>query len=187
MLTSRSPFGSPHSDHVTSNSHFLRFEDENDKIAAVLLLRVIHRDDFGRVFSRTMLDQGTAQQKCTALKNALNRKADIFADMDCETFLRLYLLCVKPEYRRKGKRNGRSASIKWCWWKRNVFWILLSNGQVRWQKSTSNVNIFCCILLGLVLILFGLISNILHMLIHLISLYSFILLTCVIYNQLFVS
>lgn len=71
-------------------------------------MRVINRADFGRVFSRTMLNQGAAQHKCTVLKNTLNRKVDIFVDMDCETFLRLYLLCVKPEYRRKGKRYCRN-------------------------------------------------------------------------------
>lgn len=77
-------------------------------MAGVLVLKVVRLLDFGRVFSRTMLVEGEALKKCVKIKNHLCRKTDIFAEFDCETYLRYYGVCVKPEYRKRGVvQNGR--------------------------------------------------------------------------------
>lgn len=75
----------------------------NGEMAGVLVLKVVRKIDFGRVFSRVKLVEGDALKKCLRIKNNLSRKADIFAEFDCEMYLRYYAVCVKPEYRRKGK------------------------------------------------------------------------------------
>lgn len=83
----------------------------NDEIAGVLILRAIHKADFGRVFSRIIMTQGDAQKKCVQIKTALNRKVDIYDKMNCDTFLRYYYLCIKPKYRHKGFQHASSPKI----------------------------------------------------------------------------
>lgn len=74
-----------------------------DILAGALIMKVIHKIDFGRVFSRAMLVEGEAMKRCVALKNTLNRKVDIFVEFNCEDYLRYYALCVKPCYRKRRK------------------------------------------------------------------------------------
>ncbi|KAF2901294.1 hypothetical protein ILUMI_04892 [Ignelater luminosus] len=77
-------------------------EDEKIKIVAALILRVIHRNDYARVFSRVQLVEGEAMKKCIAFKNFVNRKVDVFAKFDCDSILRFYDICILPEYRNRG-------------------------------------------------------------------------------------
>lgn len=77
----------------------------SEVMAGALVLKVVRKIDFGRVFSRVMLVEGDALKKCLKLKNHLARKTDIFADFDCEMYLRYYAICIKPEYRKKGKKK----------------------------------------------------------------------------------
>lgn len=72
-------------------------------MAGALVLKVVRKLDFGRVFSRAMLLDGCALQKCVKIKNYLSRKTDIFEEFDCDMYLRYYAVCVKSEYRKKGK------------------------------------------------------------------------------------
>lgn len=72
-------------------------------LAGALILKIVRKIDFGRVFSRVMLVDGVAMKKCIKIKNHLSRKTDIFADFDCEMFLRYYAICIKPQYRKRGE------------------------------------------------------------------------------------
>lgn len=81
-------------------------------MAGALVLKVVRKLDFGRVFSRVQLVEGDALKKCVKIKNHLSRKTDVFADFDCETYLRYYGVCVKPEYRKRGVvQNGAILSL----------------------------------------------------------------------------
>ncbi|CAH1368384.1 hypothetical protein MTP99_009767 [Tenebrio molitor] len=77
-------------------------EPNEDAIAGFLILKAIHKDDFGSVFSRVFHVEGEAHKKCIAFVNHLARKADVFTELDCNIFLRYVLLCIRPEYRKKG-------------------------------------------------------------------------------------
>jgi hypothetical protein len=79
-----------------------------DAIAGFLILKAIHKDDFGSVFSRVFHVEGEAHKKCIAFVNHLARKADVFTELDCNIFLRYVLLCIRPEYRKKGKAAAGS-------------------------------------------------------------------------------
>lgn len=76
----------------------------NDVMAGTLVLKIVKKENFGRVFSRVMLVDGEALKKCVKMKNHLSRKTDIFVEFDCDVYLRYYAICVKPEYRKKGKK-----------------------------------------------------------------------------------
>lgn len=78
------------------------YSDNDDAIAGFLVLKAVHKSDFGRVFSRVQLTDGEAYQKCTNFLNNLSRIVDVHATFHCDAYLRYYLLCIKPEYRRKG-------------------------------------------------------------------------------------
>lgn len=85
------------------------FITANEEMAGTLALKVVRKIDFGRVFSRVKLVEGDALKKCLQIKNNLSRKADIFAEFDCEIYMRYYAICIKPEYRRKGKCGQEKA------------------------------------------------------------------------------
>lgn len=107
-------------------------------MAGALVLKVVRKLDFGRVFSRVQLVEGDALKKCVKIKNHLSRKTDVFADFDCETYLRYYGVCVKPEYRKRGV--VQTGAILWV--------ILLKCGVVQvWGSSWWRVQ---CRWLGLV-------------------------------------
>lgn len=74
----------------------------DNTIAGVILMRVVLKADYGRIFARTILLDGVAQKKCMQIKTALNRKVDIFADFDCESYLSIEVVSIKPAYRRRG-------------------------------------------------------------------------------------
>lgn len=74
-----------------------------NEVAGALILKVVHKVDFGRTFSRTILTSGDAVKKCLDIKTALMRKVDIFDAFGCESFLRIYILVIKPEFRHKGR------------------------------------------------------------------------------------
>nr|XP_022919199.1 uncharacterized protein LOC111428034 [Onthophagus taurus]XP_022919200.1 uncharacterized protein LOC111428034 [Onthophagus taurus] len=63
------------------------------------LNRVVHKDDFGRVFSGTIMKDGEAQEKCMKIRRTLSRKVNIFESFNCDVYLKIYTVCIKPEYR----------------------------------------------------------------------------------------
>lgn len=65
-------------------------------------MRVVLKEDYGRIFGRTILLDGVAQQKCMNMKISLNRKVDIFVDFDCESYLEIEAVSIKPTHRKKG-------------------------------------------------------------------------------------
>lgn len=69
----------------------------------MLVLKVLPKAEFGRVFSRVQLLEGEAMKKCAELTGYLNRKFDVYSSFECDIFLRYYAICVVPQYRRKGK------------------------------------------------------------------------------------
>ncbi|KAJ8950493.1 hypothetical protein NQ318_015237 [Aromia moschata] len=71
-------------------------------VAGVLLLKTIKRSNFGRVFSRSMVTDGKSYQSIMEFMNYISRKVDIFDTFECDSYLRYYLICIRPEYRRKG-------------------------------------------------------------------------------------
>lgn len=77
-------------------------EEEKIKIVAALIMRVIHKYDYSRVFSRVQLVEGEAMKKCITFKNFVNRKVDVFAKFNCDSILRYYDLCILPEYQHRG-------------------------------------------------------------------------------------
>lgn len=74
----------------------------NEELAGALVLKVVQKIDFGRVFSRATIVEGDALKKGVKLKNHASRKTDIFAEFDCDAYLRYYAICIKPEHRKKG-------------------------------------------------------------------------------------
>lgn len=81
-------------------------ENANDRIAAVVVLNVIHKNDYGSIFNRVVMTEGEAQKKITEFNTALNRKNDIFEQFSCDSFLRIFIVCVHPDYRHKGEAIG---------------------------------------------------------------------------------
>ncbi|KAI4464211.1 n-acetyltransferase-related [Holotrichia oblita] len=77
-------------------------ELKDNDIVGVILMRVVLKEDYGRVFARTIMLDGVAQKKCMQIKIALNRKVDIFADFDCESYLSIEAVSIKPAYRKRG-------------------------------------------------------------------------------------
>ncbi|XP_074032419.1 arylalkylamine N-acetyltransferase-like 2 [Leptinotarsa decemlineata] len=86
---------------MKDQSSIIAIDESNEEIAGVLLLKAVKKCDFGRVFSRVQLSEGKIYQSVIGFMNFLNRKVDVFEHYQCEVFLRYYLLCINPEYRRK--------------------------------------------------------------------------------------
>lgn len=82
------------------NCYLSIFLVNKDCIAGFLILKVMHKAD--NVFERTLQIEGEALKKCTTFVNFLGRKADVFATLNCEVYLKYSLLCITPEYRKKG-------------------------------------------------------------------------------------
>lgn len=80
-------------------------------IAGFLILKPIHKADFDNAFSRAFPIEGAPLKKCTSFRNFLSRKADVFGDLNCEVYLEFSLLCIVPEYRKKGKQQYRKVIL----------------------------------------------------------------------------
>ncbi|KAJ3653383.1 hypothetical protein Zmor_012637 [Zophobas morio] len=94
-------------DHVLSylkdRSSIIGLDEANeDAIVGFLVLKVMHKNDYSDVFSRVMPVEGDAHKKCVNFLNYIARKADIYTEYNCEEFLRYVLLCIRPEYRKRG-------------------------------------------------------------------------------------
>jgi len=87
-------------------------ENTNDSVVGVLLLRIVNKLDFGRIYSRMAFDTnkqqcgvdayinfGPIHKKIVELHTALLKQVDIFEEFRCENFLRYYLLCIHDNYR----------------------------------------------------------------------------------------
>lgn len=74
-------------------------------IAGVLVMKVLHKQEYGRVFSRVQLVEGEAMKKCIELTGYLNRKCDIYTIFDCDIFLRFYAMCLAPQFRGRGEQQ----------------------------------------------------------------------------------
>ena len=70
----------------------------------------MHKNDYSDVFSRVMPVEGDAHKKCVNFLNYIARKADIYTEYNCEEFLRYVLLCIRPEYRKRGKSVSSPAN-----------------------------------------------------------------------------
>ncbi|KAL1491256.1 hypothetical protein ABEB36_011877 [Hypothenemus hampei] len=77
-------------------------EANENRVVGVLILTPVQKCDWGRVYSRTMIVEGKSYTSITNFLNYINRKVDIFEQYQCDTYLRYYLLCIRPEYRGKG-------------------------------------------------------------------------------------
>lgn len=86
-------------------------ENNNEAIAGFLLLKRVHQDDYGRIFSRMQIVNGEAHTKFANFTDYLNRKCNIFYDFQCNVFLRFYLLCMTRQYRKKGIIFGVCLTI----------------------------------------------------------------------------
>ncbi|KAJ8667118.1 hypothetical protein QAD02_008780 [Eretmocerus hayati] len=53
-------------------------------------------------YSRVLISDGQALESIMHLKNALVEQANIYETIEHDTYLRLYVLCVHPSYRKKG-------------------------------------------------------------------------------------
>lgn len=76
-------------------------EAHEDVIVGALILKTIKKSEYGRVFSGTQVGDGQCFQSIAAFLNHVNKNGDVFAHFQCEIYLRYYLVCIKPEYRRK--------------------------------------------------------------------------------------
>lgn len=76
---------------------------DTNEIAGATILKVVHKIDFGRTFSKTILQSGDAAKKCMDIKTTLMRKVDVFEFFKCDSFLRIYIVVIKPEFRKKGE------------------------------------------------------------------------------------
>ncbi|XP_031343229.1 uncharacterized protein LOC116178499 [Photinus pyralis] len=98
-------------------------QDESEaklKIVGVLILKVMRKNEFNRVFSQVQLIEGEAMKKCVAFRSHINRRVDIHEKCNCDVYLRYYELCVLPQYRHQslgyllmmcGVRVARSYNI----------------------------------------------------------------------------
>ncbi|KAK4880608.1 hypothetical protein RN001_008754 [Aquatica leii] len=68
-------------------------------IAGVLVLEVITKFDYGRVMKREKSLSGETIKKLIRLKEHMYRQTDFFAKYSSKRILRIYYLCVMPEYR----------------------------------------------------------------------------------------
>lgn len=77
--------------------------DENNEnpVAGVLILKALKKCDFGRVFSRVYLSSGKAYSSIINFLNYFSRHVDLFETFSCEIYLRYYLICIRPEYRKR--------------------------------------------------------------------------------------
>lgn len=73
-----------------------------NELAGILIMRVMHKSDYGKVYSRVKLKSGEAYVKICTVAAHLNRKTDIYKKYDCNKFLRIYLVAVSQLYRKKG-------------------------------------------------------------------------------------
>ncbi|GJQ83840.1 hypothetical protein Trydic_g5698 [Trypoxylus dichotomus] len=88
--------------YMKDTSSIMAVDETNDnELAGIVLIRVVRKEDYGRVFARAIHLDGRAQKQCMQIKIALNRKVDIFADFDCESYLSIEVVCIKPAYRRR--------------------------------------------------------------------------------------
>lgn len=72
------------------------------ELAGVLVLKAIHKVDYGRVFTSLIMSEGEARKKCLQLYATMHRKANVTQQMNCESYINYYYLCVKPEFRHRG-------------------------------------------------------------------------------------
>ncbi|XP_060518415.1 uncharacterized protein LOC132697139 [Cylas formicarius] len=77
-------------------------EGHENKVTGILLLNVVNKSDFARIYSRTMLVEGNAYKSISEFMNFVNRKVDVFEECQHDTYLQFYLLCIVPEYRGQG-------------------------------------------------------------------------------------
>ncbi|KAH1013446.1 uncharacterized protein LOC109538683 isoform X2 [Dendroctonus ponderosae] len=85
---------------LKDRASIIAIDEENENcVAGVLVLNPVQKCDFGRVYSRTMLVEGKSYKSITDFMNYINRKVDVFEVLQCEIYLRYYLLCIAPEYR----------------------------------------------------------------------------------------
>lgn len=71
-----------------------------DALAGVLVLKLVKKCDFGRTFSKTSLSTSKMYSSIIDFINSIYASVDIFYMYRCDSFLRYYLLCIKPEYRK---------------------------------------------------------------------------------------
>lgn len=76
---------------------------KEDGLAGVLLLKTLKKCDMGRVFSRNQLTEGKPLRSIMNFINYVNKKVDLFVQFQCDIYLRYYLVCIKPEHRRRGE------------------------------------------------------------------------------------
>ncbi|XP_017785361.1 PREDICTED: uncharacterized protein LOC108568666 [Nicrophorus vespilloides] len=87
--------------NMRDSTSIIAIHESSNELAAVLILRIVNKIDYSRVFTRIAFNEGEARKKCTAIINALSRKNDVYKIMNCDTFLYYSLLCVNPTYRHK--------------------------------------------------------------------------------------
>ncbi|KAJ8984081.1 hypothetical protein NQ317_006580 [Molorchus minor] len=58
-----------------------------------------------------MITDGKSYQSIMDFMNYISRKADIFEQFECDGYLRYYLVCIRPEYRKKRTLNLPDASV----------------------------------------------------------------------------
>ncbi|XP_044750844.1 uncharacterized protein LOC123311123 [Coccinella septempunctata] len=72
------------------------------EIAGVLVLVEVTRNYFSRNMSREDLVQGHCHKMYVKLTSTLIYDVDLYSMFDCFIFLRIYALCIKPNYRHMG-------------------------------------------------------------------------------------
>ncbi|XP_045470488.1 uncharacterized protein LOC123677817 [Harmonia axyridis] len=72
------------------------------EIAGVLVLVEVTRNYFSRTMSREDLVQGHCHRKYVKLTSSLAYDVDLYSMFECFIFLRIYVLCIKPNYRHMG-------------------------------------------------------------------------------------
>lgn len=84
---------------------------EEDEVAGVLVARIVKRTDFYQVLSRTSIMTGEGQINYVQFKNDLNKNMDLWTDFKCDQLLKIYYVCIKPKYRRKGSYKKKLQSF----------------------------------------------------------------------------
>lgn len=72
-------------------------------LAGILILKIIHKSDYSRTFMSVIMTDGEAQRKCINFYSALHRGAKISQIMHCESHMNYFYVCIKPEFRHRGK------------------------------------------------------------------------------------
>ncbi|XP_025830929.1 uncharacterized protein LOC108742207 isoform X3 [Agrilus planipennis] len=88
--------------HLENNSSLIATHEVTGEIAGIIILRTIPKTDFARSFSRPSIFADDVFKRYAIVKSELLRKVDIYEHFGCQIFLKLYFLCVAPNYRQKG-------------------------------------------------------------------------------------